>query len=238
MHHVKPTLNPFYFFVLLALSICFSCSDDENLNPREEIQNIEDHFPVADYKTYTSIVYKNALGREISFSISLVEGNTDTIVEFQDSLCIFEEVDSEIDFANLSVHGEYAVFSLVDENDPAYSVCFRITSATDSVIENEDFDILNRLSAFVGERSLTGPTEEDNPVIFSFPLDFLFNTIFTFEDKSAAQDMILLGQDFVDVFETEWPSNIGITKMYVNEDFGMVAYLDENRDLFVWDRFE
>lgn len=238
MRNSKTVLSSFYLLLLLSFCICLSCSDDEDINTNSaemdtEVPQLEDHFPVEDYQSSNGIVYRNAFGREVIFTISFTEGQTDSLDTIQDSLCVFRPLNPESFFTNLSVIGEYVVFSLIDENDPAYAACFRLSTFDEGEIISR-----NSLSVFVGQRILTGPTGGGGPIFDFLNLDFLFTRVFSFTDKSAAQNVILLGEEFDNVFEVEWLQNDGITKMYINEDFGMLAFLDENKDLFIFDRYE
>jgi len=216
MKNLIKFLCPFTFFVLVSLTwSCTSDSQDENI---PNIENLKACFPSNDYKDNSKIRFLNERGEERVFSISYEEIEPDSRFEFP-PFCL---TGGELNFSPL-IEENAEVVTLTDDVFVGYTIFFILDSSSDGT----------DLTARIVERFGTPTTAACNKLnqtgllLFSLP-----------KDDSLGDSMTLLGQDFENVLTGFWPGNDGFTTVYYNQEFGMLGFLDEFQELYVFDSYQ
>jgi len=124
----------------------------------------------------------------------------------------------------------HIVFKLVDDQSPHYTACFLLNTLSPD--PNREFSPEGSDDAF-----LYVLNRRDTPstgFITSFESTNLFGLP---KAKEIGTTLTLLEVQYDNVIEEVWPGNQGFLKIYFNQEFGLLGFLDEFDQLYTFDRY-
>ena len=221
------------FFLLLVLSAfsCFSCSQDQD-DDIQEARTIQDGdiisvdtdidqslYPMQAYQANSKIIFKNDRARQQIFSLSFMDGK--------------EIVSTTREGEEISYTLEYNNFHVLNDTFPNYEMNIGV--------KNDVFSSSIQHCVYI---NVAEHPSQDFPFEFLRPFSVLPTIICDDEEATFfianSEDITLLDQEFNDVitFTVGNGGNDGLKVVYVNSAQGVVGFIDEFDDLFVFDRFE